>query len=316
MSSGIVYPEYNDTCESVSAIKALLLGTQKDPWAILADESDWVKFGKAGAASKNSKHGTAFEGLRVGGPVDSDMDLFHICRCATCKFSAAHSRNSEYLRSNQVARETLHVQNFAFSDKTDAVAPVINAHGPIEVARVIVAPRKLVSGVIVLVLGAILRIKHGLSNIDVGQAVSKAITFVLYGVMANVVSFVSAVENGVIWGVTKFYWEGYPGWALWVARLIVYCGPLWYYDCRLWVYRYWAPMGSHRKDSLPRRPSTVSELVSDADDKACQANRLYMAFPSKVTALCTTQCADDCCSPTPHPEGGPSSLQPSRLVSD
>ena len=97
MSAGIIYPEYNGTIESVSSIKALLLGIRKGPWVILAGETDWIKLDKLGIVFKNTRLGTSLEGRRQGSPEDCDMELFRICRNGGCKFPSSNSRNSDCL---------------------------------------------------------------------------------------------------------------------------------------------------------------------------------------------------------------------------
>ena len=160
----------------------------------------WIEIEQVGEVFKNARLGTVFEGRRRVSPEDSDMELFHICRNETCKFPASNSRNSDYFGSGHQTRATLHVKNFAFPDKTAAVAPVSHTPWPIEVAQVMAAPNGPIAGVIVPVLGSTLRIEQGFPNIDVWKGSSNAISPILYGVVANIVSFVSTVENGVMGG--------------------------------------------------------------------------------------------------------------------
>ena len=139
-----------------------------------------------GAIFRNTRPGTAFEARRHGVSDDTEYELFHICRSVGCKFSATKRKAADYLSFDKKTRIAKNVSRFAFTDKTDAVIPWVDIPCPVQVARVYDAPRKIVVGLIVVILAAILRIKHALSNIDISQAASNAISFVLRAIMANV----------------------------------------------------------------------------------------------------------------------------------
>ena len=102
---------------------------------------------------------------------------------------------------------------FAFTDKTSAVIPVVAIHEPREVSGVYAAPKKVVRGAIALVLILIMRTKQAWASLDAQQSVSNALSYGLHVVLANVLTWIVAVESGVMSGLSKFYWEGHPWWA-------------------------------------------------------------------------------------------------------
>ena len=75
------------------------------------------KVGEGGGIFKNTRGGAAFEGRRNGDPEETEYEVSHICRTRGRKFSAAKSRNTDYLDSNQTVRTTLHIEKFAPADK-------------------------------------------------------------------------------------------------------------------------------------------------------------------------------------------------------
>ena len=150
-------------------------------------------------------------------PGDSEFELFHICRTTDCKFPASKSRVPDYLSSDTQTRVAKHVRIFSFTDKVTAAVPGLDIPGPREVAGVYTAPKKLVVGAIVVILAAFLRIKQALASIDVTQTARDAISFILYVILANMFKGLRAVENGVLGGIAKFYWDDHP---------VGTCGPL------------------------------------------------------------------------------------------
>ena len=300
MSTGITYVECEGSAERLSKIRELLHDATKDHWVILVGDSECVKLDQVGTIYKNTRGGTAFEGRRNGVSEDTEFEVSHICRTPECKFSAAQSRNSDYLGSNQQVRSTLHIRNFAFADKTAAVSPVVDIPGPRQVAAVYAAPKKVVCGVISLALVLILRIRKAWASLDVQQSLGNSVRYVIHVVLVNVISLFSAFDGGVMGGLTQFVWGDHPPWALWVAGRVVYGGPAWYFNIHT------KALGNSRLSgrlnqvtAAHRRPSSVSEPPSDAEDKSCQPNSLYMALPITITALSRPPCLDSDCEPTP-----------------
>ena len=163
------------------------------PWAILVREREWFKLEKLGIIFKEARLETAFEGRRYGLPGASDFELFRICSTYECKYSAAKSPNADYLITDKKVRITLRVLNFVFTDKTDAVLPVVDIHGPREVAQVLLTPNQLAMGIAVVVFGATLRTKQGLQIVEISQSSRNTIAFIINVAIANVVAVVSAV---------------------------------------------------------------------------------------------------------------------------
>ena len=62
--SGIVYPDYNDTVESVDGIRELLLDQTRDPCVTIGDPSIRVELSRAGVLYRNTRLGDAFVGPR------------------------------------------------------------------------------------------------------------------------------------------------------------------------------------------------------------------------------------------------------------
>ena len=60
MDSGIIYPEYIDSDESVAKIRELLLDVNLGPRAQVGDEVEWVKLVKVGTLYRNTGLRTAF----------------------------------------------------------------------------------------------------------------------------------------------------------------------------------------------------------------------------------------------------------------
>ena len=179
---------------------------------------------------QNARGCTSFEGSRNGAPVDAEFEVSHICRAPDRKFSAAKSRNSDYLGPNRQVRATPHIRNFAFADKTAAAIPVVDIPGPIQVEAVYADPKKVVCGAVSPLMVLLLRIKQAWASLDAQQSLSNAVSYGLHVVLANVLSWFSAVEGGVMGGLSGFFWEDHPPCALWVARCVVYGGPVWYFD--------------------------------------------------------------------------------------
>ena len=192
-----------------------------------------------------------------------------------------------------------HVIKFAFSAKTAAVVPGIDLRGPAEIAKVFKAPEKLIDGLIVIGLILILRIKQVLSSVDISQTVSEAAAFVLNGILGNFLSGAWAFEICVMWGLTKFYRDNHPAGALWLTRVLLYGGVVWFFDVHIMLYNCLRSCGSPPPVTAVRIRPGVSEPTSDYDDGRCTANSLYMSRPSEITALSQNPCRDVDCEVTP-----------------
>ena len=100
-------------------------------------------------------------------------------------------------------------------------------------------------------------------------------------------------------GISKYYWDYHPPWALWATRLLVYGCPLWYSNVRQMVLLYCKSKWYFQISTARRGTSAASATASEAEGKTCHANILHMALPSKVTALCQSPCTDNNCELTP-----------------
>ena len=226
MSADVIYPEYNDSAESVGRIRELLLGDTKDPCVILAGETDWVKLEKIGSIFRNTRPGTPFEARRYSAPADSEFVIFHVWRSDDCTFLTSNSKVPEYLWADNRPRGTKHVARFAFADKTVPAVPdvALGAPGPAQVMAVAAVPKKLIAGIVVTALLFLVRLKQVLASVDIAKTVSEATAYVLHRLIGNFALGVCAFETGIIGGLTTFYWEDLPCRALWVTRLLVYGG--------------------------------------------------------------------------------------------
>ena len=303
MSVDIIYPEYNDSVESVSLIRGLLLDSTKDPWVQIIGDDTWVELEKIGTIFRNTRPVTPFEAIRAGSAPGSAYELFRTCRSADCKFLASNSKVPEYLGADKKPRDTHHVSKFAFDEKTAAAAPVIAVPGPVEVVRVMTTPKKYIAGLVVVAMVILLRLKQVLASVDLAKTVSETTTFVLHGVIGVDVSGISATESGLMGGMTEFYWDDHPQGAVWLTRLLFYGGIVWFFDLHYTVYEWHKARRAYRKPITPvapiRRKSGTSEPASDYDEVCCNANNVYMALPSKTTPLCPTPCKDMDCEIVP-----------------
>ena len=276
----------------MTGIGELLLDVAKDPWVILVGEAGWVKLDRVGAIFRNTRPGTPFEARRHGSAEDSEYEIFHICRPNDCGFAAASRNLPEYLGKDGRPRATNHVARFAFKEKTAPVVPAVDLPGPAEIVHVFKTPKKLIDGLILTGLLFLVRLKQVLASVDVSQAVSDATTLALHGVIGSCVYGVCAFETGLVGGVTKFYWDDRTSGALWLNRLLVYGGLIWFSDVHLRVYQYARARSGKPLASGPRGRSGISDNGPDADDTVCSASSLYMAFPGKLTALCQKPCKE------------------------
>ena len=299
MSVGVIYLEYVDSVECVSGIRELLLDNTKDPWVTLTGGGEWVKLAHVGTIFRNTRHGTPFEARRYGPAGDSEFEIFHICRTGDCRFLASNNKVPEYLGTDGRARETHHVARFAFTEKTAPVVPGVDVPGPALVVKAFKAPEKLISGLVVTGLLFLVRLKQVLASVDVAKSVSDATTYLMHGVIGSFMYGVCAFESGLIGGVAKFYWDDHPHWALWATRGLLYGGVVWFFDGHIWAYHYARSRSSQSPVTTPvtitRRRSGISDNGSDYDDCSCTANSLYMALPSKLTALSQRPCKDNDC---------------------
>ena len=294
MEEGVTYPEPVGSVESVSQMRDLLLDTSKIPWIQLVGQSDWIKLIKVGVMYRNCTSGMAFEAIRDGLGLDSEFELFHMCRIADCRFTG--TKNANYNGPNGIPRTAIHVSRFAFSDKAAAAVTLAERPGPVDVARAVKGSRKSVAGAIIVVLGLAVRLKQALSEMSPGVALSGAISVMMTVGLGNLVSGFNLVEEGVMDGVTTFFWDGHPEWAHWVTRLFVYLGVAWYLGGRNCMQRIWKP--KRGTCAAPKEP-TPSDVASDSGDKSCQADSLYMALPHKRTPLCQIPCLDSITDLTP-----------------
>ena len=96
-----------------------------------------------------------------------------------------------------------------------------------------------------------------------------------------------------------FFWEDHPAWAMWVTRLVVYGWPVWYLDLHTRIMeKTWFRGCLNTVTVVHRRSAVTSDPVSEAEEKSRHANNLYMAMPSKITALSQTPCPDCDCEPS------------------
>ena len=94
-----------------------------------------------------------------------------------CKFLSSKSGNSDYQGSDGESRPTTHVSNFAFSGKASIVPPVFDAPGPRGIIRAIGRPKRLVLGVVIVIMGLMIRLKQTLATMQVRQAVNDAVVY-------------------------------------------------------------------------------------------------------------------------------------------
>ena len=210
MSAGVIYPDYNDSVESVGNIRELLLDETEDPWVMLVGEQEWVKLEKVGSIFRNTRPGTPFEARRYGAPLGAELEIFHICRTKDCGFLAPNSKVPEYLGADNRPRDTHHVARFAFTDKAAPVAPGVALPGPEEIVKVFKSPKKLIAGLVVTAWLFLVRLKQVLANVDISKSISDGTAYLLRGVIGNLVFGACAFESGIIGGLTTFYRDDYP----------------------------------------------------------------------------------------------------------
>ena len=117
-------------------------------------------------------------------------------------------------------------------------------------------------------------------------------------------------------GLSKFYREDHPRWALWVTRVVEYGCPAWYFDLHTEdLGNSWFIGCANRVAVIHRRASAVSEPGSEADGKSLQANNLYMSLPRRIDAISQSPRRDvECDSAQVHREGRAASRLPDAAL--
>ena len=157
-----------------------------------------VKLPKVGSIFRNARQGTPLEGRRQNLADDSEFEIFHICRMPDCKFPSSKSRNSDYQGSDGKSHPTTHVSNFAFSEKASLVSPVFDAPGPMGIISVIGRPKRLVLGVVIVILELMIRLKQTLATIHVRQVVNDSAVYVFSVLLGGGLEFILSLWRVVL----------------------------------------------------------------------------------------------------------------------
>ena len=104
-----------------------------------------------------------------------------------------------------------------------------------------------------------MRIKQGLSEISVAKSANRDVSCVSRALLGNIVSCIGDVENGLIDGLTAFYWEEHLWWAKWVTRCSDYFGAVRYYNLHG---KAWSYYGSKCRKRMVEAPPILSHLPS------------------------------------------------------
>ena len=194
----------------------------------------------------------------------------------------------------------MRVKKFAFTDKSLAVIPLVDTPGATQIARAYSAPKKVICGVIAIVLGLLIRAKQALEKIDVRQSAADDLSYLVNVSLAIMLDWFIVLETGLMGDVAQFFWGQHPPWAVWAARAFIYGGILWYCDMhRLFIGRWPAVFAPVVTGGRRRNSSAGSEPPSESEDRSFQANVLYMALPRKIAALAQSQRKDQDCDLVP-----------------